>query len=438
MLALLHQRNFALLWFGGLISLTGDWLLYAALPFYVYQQTHSTLATAALVAAELVPNFLLGSIAGVFVDRWDRKRVMVVANVLQTGVVLLLLVRSAEWVWLVYLVSIVQTAIGTFFSPAENALLPRLVPEEQLLPANALNSLNNNLARLIGPPIGGLLLSIGGLYGVVLLDSASFLTAAVLIGLLTMPGSARKASPHHAADAKDVWGQFWTEWLDGLRLARRERLITALFIVLVLMNFGGVMIDPLYPAFVSDVLRAGPQAFGWLLTTWAVGGLLGGLVVGKLGKAVRPTRLLGWCSIIGGVMVLAQFNVPALSVALATSFLLGPPNVASRAAAQTLLQRWVPDAYLGRVIGALDTTIAIASLVSVVGLAGALSEIVGLVPMLNVAVALNILAGVLALVILPSSERQDMPSEASDQETTTARECCSSPRICGLGCNMYE
>ncbi len=418
MLALLRQRNFALLWFGGLISLTGDWVLHAALPFYIYQQTHSTLATAALVAAELVPNLILGSIAGVFVDRWDRKQVMVVASVLQTGVVLLLLlVHSAEWVWLVYLVSIVQTAIGTFFSPAENALLPRLVHEELLLPANALNALNNNLARLIGPPIGGLLLSIGGLHGVVLLDSASFLVAGVLIGLLAVPPSAREAARHHAADAKAIWGQFWREWLDGLQFIQGERLITALFIVLMVVNFGGVMIDPLYPAFVADVLGEGPQAFGWLLTAWAIGGLLGGLMVGKLGKAMPPTRLLGWCSIIGGVLILAQFNIPALPVALATSFLLGPPNIASRAAAQTLLQRHVPEAYLGRVVGALGTTIAIASLVSVVGLAGALSEIVGLVPMLNVAVALNILAGVLAFVILPNSKRQNTLSEASDQET---------------------
>ena len=117
------------------------------------------------------------------------------------------------------------------------------------------------------------------------------------------------------------------------------------------------------------------------------------------------------------MLILTQFNIPALPVALVTSFLLGPPNIASRAAAQTLLQRHVPDAYLGRVVGALGTTIAIASLVSVVGLAGTLSEIVGLMPMLNVAVALNILAGVLAFVIWPNSKRQNTLSEASDQET---------------------
>jgi MFS family permease len=98
MLATLRQRNFALLWLGGLISFTGDWMLIAALPFYVYQQTGSTLATAAMSVAAILPSVLLGSLAGVFVDRWDRKRVMVVANLLQMiAVLFLLLVRSNEW-----------------------------------------------------------------------------------------------------------------------------------------------------------------------------------------------------------------------------------------------------------------------------------------------------------------------------------------------------
>ena len=76
MLAVLRRRDFALLWFGGLISMTGDWLLLAALPFYVYSRTGSTIATALIITAELLPNFLLTTFAGVYVDRWDRKRVM--------------------------------------------------------------------------------------------------------------------------------------------------------------------------------------------------------------------------------------------------------------------------------------------------------------------------------------------------------------------------
>src|SRR3954447_24588931 len=105
MLVTLRQRNFALVWFGGLISLIGDRAMLVALPFYVYQQTGSTLGTAALFTASYLPMVLFGSVAGVFVDRWDRKRIMIVTNLIQACVMLpLLLVRSSAWIWLIYLV----------------------------------------------------------------------------------------------------------------------------------------------------------------------------------------------------------------------------------------------------------------------------------------------------------------------------------------------
>ncbi len=92
LLATLRRRDFALLWFGGLVSLAGDWMLFVALPIYVYQRTGSALATGAMFTAGLLPNVLFGSVAGVFVDPWDRKRTMVVANVLLAASVLPLLV----------------------------------------------------------------------------------------------------------------------------------------------------------------------------------------------------------------------------------------------------------------------------------------------------------------------------------------------------------
>src|SRR5690348_16964991 len=226
MLATLRQRNFGLLWAAGLISLAGDWMLRIALPIYVYQLTGSALATSSMLIAGMLPDLLFGSIAGVFVDRWDRKRTMVICNLLLAiGLLPLLAVRTADHVWLLYLVAFCESLVAQFFGPAENALLPQLVGEEHLVSANSLNALNNNLARLIGPALGGIVVGLAGVAGVALIDAATFLLAAALIALIS---GTYKPLKSPAAEEPSSVGQAWAavprEWLAGLRLIRQERI----------------------------------------------------------------------------------------------------------------------------------------------------------------------------------------------------------------------
>lgn len=406
MLTTLRNRNFSLLWLAGLVSFTGDWLLITALPFYVYQQTGSALATAGLTIASLVPSLLLGSLAGVFVDRWDRRRLLIIANLLQaTAVVLLLLARSADWLWLVVVVTALEATLRAFTGPAENALLPRLVDPEHLVSANALNSLNNTIARLVGPPLGGILLGTLGLRAVVLVDCGTFLMAAACIAAMSRDEQITKARPEpdltdQESQHAQPWRQFWHEWRTGLDLIRSDRLLVALIVVLGLTTFGGTMMDPLYPPFVQDVLRTGPLGFGWLLAAQAWGGVLGGLVIGYLGSVLPATRLLVWGNMLVGVLLLVQFNVPIVSIALITAFLIGPEQIAAGAALQTLLQRSVRDTYKGRIFGALGTTGAVLSLLGG-GLGGVLGTVLGVVPTLNLAAGLTIASGMLAWALLP-------------------------------------
>src|SRR6185436_4822693 len=127
MIRVLRQRNFALLWFAGLISMIGDWMLFIALPIHTYRLTHSSLATGIMFIAGTVPRIFIGSVAGVFVDRWDRRQTMVVADLSRVFLLLLLLfVLSSESLWIVYVVAFLQATISQFFGPAENALLPQL------------------------------------------------------------------------------------------------------------------------------------------------------------------------------------------------------------------------------------------------------------------------------------------------------------------------
>jgi len=403
MFTLLRQRNFALLWFGGLISIMGDSVLNVALPFFVYQVSGSTLATAVMVAAELLPRLLFGSIAGVFVDRWDRKKVMVIASLSQGLVILpLFLVQSIETLWIVYVMSFIQVTFAIFFGPAENALLPLLVSEDKLIQANALNAMNNNFARLIGPPLGGALLALWGLTGVVLFDSVTFLIAGLMIFSITRSG---KVTPPTQADEKPEgtpWTQFWNEWAQGIEIVRKDRIVTVLFITVVMLNFGGVMIDPLGAAYIIDVVKAGAEIFGLLIAVQAVGGILGGLIAGKFGERLSAARLYGWAEIILGIILVIRYNIPYLPVLFTMTFLVGLPAAMGIAALETLFQRNVPNTHLGRIYGALNASVGITSLFGVIGISGILGEAIGIVPVLNIAAGITFLTGVIVLLFLPA------------------------------------
>jgi MFS family permease len=391
-LAVLRRRDFALLWLGGLVSIAGDWVLYAALPYYVYARTGSTIATAGMVVATLAPSVLVGSVAGVFVDRWDRKRVLVAANLVQAGVVaLLLLVPHDGRLWLVYAVAAAQSVVASFSAPAEGALLPTLVGDADLVAANALNALNNRIGRLVGLPIGGAVFAAAGLQAVVVLDAVSFLLAAALVAPVAAPRVARAAS-----DAATAWSAFWSEWGDGLRLVARDRTIALLFVVFGLGTFGGTMLDPLTPGWVRDVLDAGPTVFAGLMIVHAVTGIAGTLAVGHFGTHLTPRALIGWSSLVVGVATAVKYNVPSIPLALAMSAVAGVTSVASSIGVETLAQRSVRDEFRGRVFGSLNATLGLVSLTGAL-VGGALAEVVGIVPMLNVCVVLIVLSGLVAL-----------------------------------------
>lgn len=401
MIATLRARNFALLWWGGLISLTGDWMLRTALPFYVYDLTGSALATSVMFMVGTVPSLLLGPVAGVFVDRWDRRRTLVVSNLLLALTLTpLLLVRAADWLWLVYTVALVQSTLVRFVVPAENALLPLLVSEEQRLSANALNALNNNLARLVGPALGGLAVASLGLGGVALLDAASFLAAAGMVAAIRTgeePKAPSLAEPGSAAR------KVWAELVTGVSLIRRDRTLTALFALTALMSFGEGVMAALFVPFVARVVGGSALELGWLMSAQAVGGILGGVAIAQLGARARPELLLGPSAVLFGLIDLAIFNAPTLIPGVLTPLVLfvlvGLPAAALGASMTTILQTIVADRYRGRVFAALGTLSALLVLAGL-GIGGVGGDRIGIVPVLNIQGYVHVLAGLLAPYLL--------------------------------------
>ena len=421
MLATLRQHNFALLGFGGLISMAGDWMLFIALPIYVYQLTNSTLATSIMFMVSMVPRIVFGSVAGVFVDRWERKRTMVVTNLLLAlGLLPLLLVQSAEWEWLVYVVGFTQACISQFFGPAENALLPRLVSEDRLVTANALNSLNNNLARLAGPALGGFAAGLLGLPGVVLIDSASFVIAAAMIALITVTSKVER-DPAVTQDGAAPWLTVWREWLAGLRLIRRERALATLIGVTAITAFGEGIFGVMIIVFVDQVLRGGALELGWLMSAQAVGGLLGGVVIGWVGRRVPPALLLGGSALLFGIgdllIVNAPLFFPSVLLTIVLFILVGIPGVGFGSSMTTLFQTLVADEYRGRVFGAFGTTLSLLSLIGM-AFAGAAGDALGVIPVLNIQGGGYVLVGLLVwLLVRPAVRARLAAAPPPDPQT---------------------
>mgnify|MGYP001827249646 CR=1 FL=1 len=371
MIATLRNRNFSLLWLAGLVSLMGNWMIIVALPYHIYAVTGSALATSAWIMASILPGVLFGSVAGVFVDRWDRRKTMIIISILQAITIpLLLLVEAREWIWIVYVVGFLESTLSQVFGPAESALLPTLVGEEHLVSANSLNTLNDNLARILGSALGGVLVGAIGLNAVIVADATSYLLAAILISLIAAPQVTQTvAESETISDARAVLAEFWQEWISGLRLIVNDPSLKSIFSVIGVALFADAILTALLVVWIQEDAGLNATEFGWMLTARGIGGVIGGLLVASLGPKFSNRQLIIWGLIGTGALILIMKNWPTLPVLVVGIGIAALPAMAWLIAAQTSLQQSTADEYRGRVFGAFGTTVALLQLVSS-GIAG--------------------------------------------------------------------
>jgi len=405
MLSVVRQRNFFLLWSGGIVSMTGNWMLQVFLPIYIYRLTHSTLATGFMFMCIVLPYIFFGPVAGVFVDRWERKKTMVVSNLLLTLVLLpLLAVHSAGTLWIVYVIAFLESTLGLFVTVVQGALLPRLVTEDYLMSANSLGALGMNVSRLLGPALGGIAGAVLRLDGVVLIDAGSYAAAAALTFLIV--GTFKSGIGAQMAPAKSArkWATVWREWSDAVRIVRADGLLSTLLAIVLLTSLGQGMFGVLYAPFVSKVLHGGTLEFGLFMSLEAVGGLIGGAAIGWLGpRLLAPRQLIGISGVAFGLIDLAIFNYSVffsgVLLGMVLFFLAGFPEVSFDSSLQTLLQAGTADEYRGRVFGMVSTLQGWLSLIGMI-VASFLGNVLGIVPVISVQGAVFVVAGFLALARL--------------------------------------
>jgi MFS family permease len=398
MLRVLRQRNYALLWFGGFVSQLGDFILFVGLPYEIYRLTHNTLATAGMVFAFLIPNILLGSVAGVFVDRWDRRRLMVTVNLLQAVSLLPLLLVPQLGLWIIYVVLLTESSISQLFQPAKVALMPTLLEsgQEELLSANATLGVGHHLSRLIGPAIGGVVVAIGGLSAVTIADSISFVASAALLALITARPIPRHPTDSLEHEALSAWARLLREWREGLQLVWRRPVLRALLVFFSITAIGEGLTSALFVVWVVGPLHSDSTGWGLVLSTQAIGGLAGALVIARLGPRIRPLPLLIGAALMFGGIDLVLFTYPAIyphiGPALVLLVIVGVPGAAMGAAATTLQQRETEDSHRGRVVGALGAVAGVGSLIGATA-AGVLGQVVPVIALLVTQGSVYVLGG---------------------------------------------
>lgn len=406
----LPERDMRLLAGANLISCTGDWVLRTGLAYQIYAITGSTSASATAVLAALLPHLLLGPVAGVYADRWDRRRTVIVTNLL-LGLCLLPLpaVHGLGQVWIVYLVLAAQSGLAVLFSIAEAALVPALAGDGDLVTANALNGQARDVARLLGAALGGVVAGFGGIGMLAAVAAGAYVTAAGLLGLIHPrpgPGTPRAA------------GQW--QVLSGLRIAWANRTLRVLMAYVVITGIGEAAMSTLMAPFVHDVLDGSARVYGTVLSAQAAGGLIGGAITTVAGHRLPPRLLLGGGALVFGLVDLTLFLYPLADPAPWPAVVLiavaGLPAALAVAGLMTVFQTATGDQYRGRVFGTL-VALDSAAMMAATAASGILAGRLGIVPVIAVQGVALCTAGLLVLILLRGDH--ETRAGAPDSRATT-------------------
>ncbi len=337
-------------------SQLGDWLYNAALLGYIYTATGSAAWVGAATIFRLLPYVLLSPVGGMIADRYDRRTVLLTGDVFRCGLMvgLAVVVAAKGPVALVVAFTALASAAGSAERSAAKAMLPRLVGELRLGPANALLHTVQDLGVVVGPAIGAVLLAIAPDYVAFLVNAGTFAVSAVLISTIR-----RRAGVGGGVTGESAG----TQLRNGVRAARTTPFVMPLFVVVAMSEFtyGAQTVELVLYA--QRRLGFGGEGYGYLLAALGLGGLLSATVNGRLAIS---TKVSGIVVVTGAMFCATQLCYAAtgnLPVALVATLVGGAGFVACEVVAETALARVVPSDVLGRVMGVIDA-VSVAAMIS--------------------------------------------------------------------------
>jgi MFS family permease len=405
--------SFSALWVGQLISMFGDRVNQLALLYFVYASTKSPMQVALVFVAGSLPNLLFSPVAGALVDRWDQKQVLVVSDILRAALVLLVPVAISVNVWLAYVIVFLITTVSIFFRPARIAILPRIVDDTDLLPANSAMWVGETVADVVNYPLAGLFVLFLGSSAALAFwfDAVTYLASAGLLATMVVPPIVRRARPTSQAahleslepepstggvptvadvrrDLAEGWAFLRTE---AVLLANTVQSTAAQLAVGVVTGLGFLIAYAVNPATQT-------ATFAFMETAIGVGNLLGGFALGLVTTRIAKGRLIIAAYTAFGVLVFLVGFIPPLPIMLGLMFGIGIANMAFVIPSQTLFQERTPPELMARVVS-LRFAIVFGVMTIATGALGLVANFTGVGPVVALAGLIAIVAGIAGLFV---------------------------------------
>ncbi len=364
----LWNRNFTILWVGLLQSYLGDAFLNIGIMWLMLELTGSAVIVSTLIILENTPK-VFGPLAGVVVDRSDKKTLLIFSDLVRGAVLLvlfLLYISHRLTVWEVYVGVAILGLFAVFYGPALQVALPKLVPPKSLTQANSLVQGGQQLAMIVGASLAGVVLAAFGSDMALLVDGLSFVACGLMLFAVGFP----KESGATGMNTEEVL----QDLKEGLRYFGQAREVLLITIIAFVINAVLGPVNVVFPIFAKDVLGGGVEAFGFLASAVGVGMLLGNVVVAGIGDRISYAQSIA-IGLIMMVLTLAALGLSRSVVeALIATGTLGLATPFIQVALVSRLQRSVPDSIQGRVFATLGSVVALAFPVSA-AIAGQMLEL---------------------------------------------------------------
>lgn len=342
----LSNRSFAFLWTGQSISVFGLAIYTTCLPFLVFHVGGEAIELSLAHSYFIIPQIVFLLFGGVLVDRWPRKKVIIICDFIRgmavLGVTILLWFNQLSIVH-IYMLTGLMGLLSTLYRPAVRGIVPQLVEKEQLLSANSLRSISQQISRLIGPVVGGALVAAVGLYIAYGINTVTFLLSVLFVSFITI------TTPHTELSQNETDRSFWKDFKEGWDAIRERGWLGASILLGSLTNIGIASFDVIVLPVFAEEKYAGVKTYGWFLAAMAVGSLLCATIIGRIERLSHRGILYYTFMTTSGVGVLLLTLNIHIMFTLVILMVIGFSLTAFVIIWESAVQELVEESVLGRV-----------------------------------------------------------------------------------------